>query len=51
MPVPAVEVEARDGGVAFASTSSYRPSECYAGIAEFSAYPSRDARAWVSVRI
>jgi len=30
--------------VAFASTSPYRPRECYAGIAEFSVYVSRSAR-------
>ncbi len=42
---PIVVVEA-DGGriVAFASTSSYRTRECYAGIAEFSVYVSRAER-------
>ena len=30
--------------VAFASTSSYRPRSCYAGIAEASVYVRRDAR-------
>jgi L-amino acid N-acyltransferase YncA len=30
--------------VAFAATSSYRPRECYAGIAEVSVYVSRTAR-------
>ena len=30
--------------VAFALTSSYRPRECYARIAEFSGYAARDAR-------
>jgi phosphinothricin acetyltransferase len=41
---PVVVVE--DGGriVAFASTSTYRPRECYAGIAEFSVYALRAAR-------
>jgi phosphinothricin acetyltransferase len=41
---PVVVVE--DGGqiVAFASTSTYRPRECYAGIAEFSVYVQRAAR-------
>jgi phosphinothricin acetyltransferase len=41
---PAVVVE--DGGaiIAFASTSTYRPRECYAGIAEFSVYVERAAR-------
>jgi L-amino acid N-acyltransferase YncA len=35
-----------DGGevIAFASTSTYRPRECYAGIAEFSVYALRSAR-------
>lgn len=41
---PVVVVE--DGGqvVAFASTSAYRPRDCYAGIAEFSVYVAREAR-------
>ena len=41
---PVVVVE--DGGeiIAFASTSLYRPRECYAGIAEFSVYAARAAR-------
>ena len=41
---PIVVVE--DGGavVAFASTSSYRSRECYAGIAEFSVYVDRAQR-------
>ena len=41
---PVVVVD--DGGeiLAFASTSMYRPRECYAGIAEFSVYASRAAR-------
>ena len=41
---PIVVVE--DGGqvVGFASTSSYRPRECYAKIAEFSVYVARDHR-------
>lgn len=30
--------------VAFASTSLYRPRECYAGVAEFSVYTARDRR-------
>lgn len=39
-------VVAEDAGrvVAFASTSTYRPRECYTGIAEFSVYVDRDAR-------
>jgi phosphinothricin acetyltransferase len=41
---PIVVVE-RDGEiVAFASTSSYRARDCYAGIAEFSVYVSRRRR-------
>jgi L-amino acid N-acyltransferase YncA len=41
---PIVVIE--DGGevIAFASTSSYRPRDCYAGIAEFSVYALRSAR-------
>jgi L-amino acid N-acyltransferase YncA len=41
---PIVVVE--DGGavIAFASTSTYRPRACYAGIAEFSVYAARSAR-------
>ena len=41
---PIVVVE--DGGlvIAFASTSTYRARECYAGIAEFSVYVARDGR-------
>lgn len=41
---PIVVVE--DGGqiIAWASTSSYRARDCYAGIAEFSVYVARDGR-------
>jgi phosphinothricin acetyltransferase len=41
---PVVVIE--DGGrlVAFAATSTYRPRECYRGIAEFSIYVARDLR-------
>jgi phosphinothricin acetyltransferase len=41
---PIVVVE--DGGaiLGFASTSTYRPRDCYAGIAEFSVYVAREAR-------
>lgn len=42
-PIVAVENDAGDL-VAFASTSEYRPRECYAGIAEFSVYAARPAR-------
>jgi phosphinothricin acetyltransferase len=42
---PIVVVEAPGHGViAFASTSTYRPRDCYAGIAEFSVYVTRSAR-------
>jgi phosphinothricin acetyltransferase len=41
---PIVVVEDGDGVMAFASTSTYRPRECYTGIAEFSVYVSRDGR-------
>lgn len=40
-----VVVAEQDGQViAFASTSLYRPRDCYAGIAEYSVYVARDAR-------
>ena len=42
---PVVVVEDGDGHiVAFASTSAYRSRDCYAGIAEYSVYVSREAR-------
>jgi len=41
---PIVVVEQNDVVVAFASTSSYRARECYAGIAEFSVYVGRRQR-------
>jgi len=43
---PVVVVEDDDGGevIAFAATSTYRPRDCYAGIAEFSVYAARAAR-------
>jgi L-amino acid N-acyltransferase YncA len=41
---PAVVVEEGAEVVAFAATSSYRPRECYAGVAEFSVYVVRRAR-------
>jgi L-amino acid N-acyltransferase YncA len=41
---PVVVVEAEGEVIAFASTSTYRPRECYAGIAEFSVYVAREAR-------
>jgi L-amino acid N-acyltransferase YncA len=42
---PAVVVEDRGRVVAFGATSTYRPRECYAGIAETSVYVSRSHRA------
>jgi len=41
---PLVVVEDHGDVIAFASTSTYRPRECYAGIAEFSVYTARTAR-------
>lgn len=41
---PVVVVEDAGEIVAFASTSTYRPRECYAGVAEFSVYVRRDRR-------
>jgi phosphinothricin acetyltransferase len=41
---PIVVVEQDGGIVAFASTSTYRPRDCYAGIAEVSVYVARAFR-------
>lgn len=41
---PIVVVENERGVIAFASTSTYRPRECYVGIAEFSVYVERQSR-------
>ena len=42
---PVVVVEGDDGGLlAFASSSSYRNRDCYAGVAEFSVYVGRQHR-------
>src|SRR5258708_12312480 len=41
---PVVVVLDDDRVIAFASTSTYRPRECYAGIPEFSLYTSPEAR-------
>lgn len=44
-PIVVVTDPGREGAVvAFASTSTYRPRECYAGVAEFSVYAAREAR-------
>ena len=48
---PVVVVE-RDGEIAgFASTSTYRPRDCYAGIAEYSVYVAREARGMGAGRV
>ena len=39
-----VVTDAQDAVVAFASTSTYRPRECYDGVAEFSVYVARESR-------
>ncbi len=41
---PMVVVEDNGQVIAFASTSTYRPRQCYDGIAEFSVYVAREAR-------
>jgi L-amino acid N-acyltransferase YncA len=41
---PVVIVERAEQVIAFAATSTYRPRDCYAGIAEFSVYVAREAR-------
>lgn len=41
---PVVVVTEGNDVIAFASTSIYRPRECYAGIAEFSVYVARSGR-------
>lgn len=41
---PVVVVTDQEGVIAFATTSTYRPRDCYAGIAEFSVYVARSAR-------
>ncbi len=43
-PHQVVVVERDEGVVAFAATSTYRPRDCYKGIAEFSIYVERDER-------
>ncbi|HEV2358486.1 MAG TPA: arsinothricin resistance N-acetyltransferase ArsN1 family A [bacterium] len=41
---PIVVAEDEGRVVAFAATSTYRPRDCYAGVAEFSVYVAREAR-------
>jgi L-amino acid N-acyltransferase YncA len=43
---PIVVAEEEGEVLAFGSTSTYRPRECYAGIAEFSIYVRRDKRGY-----
>jgi phosphinothricin acetyltransferase len=43
-PIVVVETELGKKIIAFASTSTYRPRDCYAGIAEVSVYVARDFR-------
>ena len=42
-PIVVIEGAGREV-VAFASTGTYRPRDCYAGVAEFSVYVARDQR-------
>ncbi len=42
---PIIIVEDEGQPIAFASTSTYRPRECYRGVAEVSVYVAREARA------
>lgn len=48
---PVVVVEHDGAVIAFASTSSYRSRDCYAGIAEFSVYVERGGRGHGAGRI
>jgi phosphinothricin acetyltransferase len=41
---PLVVVEEGGRVIAFGATSTYRPRDCYAGVAEFSVYVARSAR-------
>jgi phosphinothricin acetyltransferase len=41
---PLVVVEDDAKVIAFAATSTYRPRDCYRGVAEFSVYTAREAR-------
>lgn len=41
---PVIVVEQHGEVVGFASTSTYRPRECYDGVAEYSVYVARNAR-------
>src|SRR6202050_4730967 len=48
---PIVVVEDDGQIVAFGSTSTYRPRDCYAGIAEVSVYVARRFRRWGAGRV
>lgn len=41
---PIVVVEDSEAIIAFAATSTYRPRDCYRGVAEFSVYVAREGR-------
>lgn len=41
---PIVVVEDDGGVITFAAASTYRPRDCYSGVAEFSVYVAREAR-------
>jgi phosphinothricin acetyltransferase len=41
---PVVVVERKGRVIGFANTTTYRPRDCYAGIAEFGVYVARDQR-------
>lgn len=41
---PIVVIESEGRILAFAATSTYRPRDCYSGVAEFSVYVARSAR-------
>jgi phosphinothricin acetyltransferase len=41
---PTVVVESDGEVIAFASTSTYRPRDCYSGVAEYSVYVAREHR-------
>jgi len=41
---PIIVAEAGGRVIAYAGSSTYRPRECYRGVAEFSVYVSRDSR-------
>jgi phosphinothricin acetyltransferase len=50
-PIVVVEEVTTNNLLAWASTSTYRPRECYVGIAEFSVYVLRAARGYGAGRV